>query len=764
MEEFLSEILRGGKKGGVESGPSSRSKSFTRKEGAKPIGTHSGEDSQRSFKDVVLGRNMTPSLEQTTKVAVVLGGNPTHLMEPFVSDGYRPRVEDNRTKKTKSTYSLDWGRVIVCERFVVHQPWREVEASLQKTLGKTVCLVPFLCNKALLTCENAKEAAQIAHLGVLPMIGFPDIVLSGWWDSIKDIERKVVSYGGWIALEGLPPHLWTRDFFLEIGDACGGLEAIDRKTANLDFLLEAKIKIKQNSIGFIPEFVEAADGDFIFKIKIRQISPARRPKLQEAKPVDSRHRLLSRCSSMEAPKTLQTTGTSLPPTVISISEPRSRPSMASRDGVPNEVPASPTNCAFGRKQSGLLSEGSWSRLTEVPRDGDPYEEPLSPIFCVFGRKHDGLLSEGDCESPDGTHIQEKNGEFTTDGQYFIRSNSRSTIDCGPSVCLVGGFCSGTEMAGEVVGFCGPFSETKSSNAICGRSFGPGSFGPLFGLNQFGAFTWSPRGPFSFTLSQQSSLIHIGPSSPKFFVKFGDPAFGVKRFNHLFPSDFGSRRYPCEAGLPMFSEASNLQFLDEVSDSDTDSDLVLGPHDPLSSPEAKESVSIDGNFSSSKFFTTVDFDYLSHVSPAQDATWSQGSDSEENFGESPHQNLASTDPIESGEGFLQKLFSVSEGDSPKVFEVDDSVDEDADDQSILKDPVVKNKVLKYCRRKGSSRTSAYGESSGRSSEFLSKMKISLLPLKKSLFPGKSLGRRAGCGESRKNKRASVIINEDNQLEH
>ncbi|KAM2375726.1 hypothetical protein ACFXTH_044450 [Malus domestica] len=101
------------------------------------------------------------------------------------------------------------------------------------------------------------------------MIGFPDVVLSGWWESIKPSERKVVSYGGWIALEGLPPHLWTSDFFHEIGDACGGLVEIDRKTADFEFLLEAMIRIKQNNTGFIPEFVEVADGDLVVRAELK---------------------------------------------------------------------------------------------------------------------------------------------------------------------------------------------------------------------------------------------------------------------------------------------------------------------------------------------------------------------------------------------------------------------------------------------------------------------------------------------------------------
>ncbi|KAM1457754.1 hypothetical protein ACFX13_035747 [Malus domestica] len=83
------------------------------------------------------------------------------------------------------------------------------------------------------------------------MSEFPDVVLSWWWESIKSGEHKLVSYGGWIALEGLPPHLWTNDFFQKIGAACSSLVEIDRRTADFEYLLEAKLKLKQNTTRFI---------------------------------------------------------------------------------------------------------------------------------------------------------------------------------------------------------------------------------------------------------------------------------------------------------------------------------------------------------------------------------------------------------------------------------------------------------------------------------------------------------------------------------
>ncbi|KAM2575052.1 hypothetical protein TB2_006915 [Malus domestica] len=106
---------------------------------------------------------------------------------------------------------------------------------------------------------------------------YPEVKLAGWWKSLNSNQRLAVSYGGWVALEGLPPHLWTKKYFHDIGEACGGLADIDQTTACFGYLLEAKIKLKTNITGFIPEVVEVADGDLVFRVRIRQLSPAKRP-------------------------------------------------------------------------------------------------------------------------------------------------------------------------------------------------------------------------------------------------------------------------------------------------------------------------------------------------------------------------------------------------------------------------------------------------------------------------------------------------------
>ncbi|KAM1796220.1 hypothetical protein ACFX11_036482 [Malus domestica] len=496
MEELLSEILRGGKKVGVADGILFQSKRLVMREAPEPPTIHSCVDPQLSYKDAVLG-----SIKATNLV-------------PNVTAGEKIRTEKSRIKSDKSPEAFNWGRVIVCERQVVHQPWREVEDSLLNIMGRKASLVPFQCNKALFVCKNEEEAAQIAQIGVLSMIGFPEVELSGWWESIKPSERKVVSYGGWIALEGLPPHLWTNDFFHEIGDACGGLVEIDRKTADFEFLLEAKIRIKQNNTGFIPEFVEVADGDFVVRVKIRQLSPERRPKASVAEDGESSHLKMSRRPLKAELKTQKANGI-LPP-AMAISNPgnQSCPSVESRACFQIGEFKCPITMGSGRKQGVLSGE----KLTDGGR---------SKELEVYVREKQGVLSgeqkssEGGSNSPSGKFVRVEEGLISNGGDYFYLSNGLSSTVGGISNCLEKEFYIHEEVAsglythqgvfninfegmvgcGPIKAYdgqsqvdCGSTSHQKIFNVFVGERTGMGHTKSVTDISKLGHFLGIPRDP------------------------------------------------------------------------------------------------------------------------------------------------------------------------------------------------------------------------------------------------------------------------------
>ncbi|KAA0038069.1 putative amidohydrolase ytcJ [Cucumis melo var. makuwa] len=83
-----------------------------------------------------------------------------------------------------------------------------------------------------------------------------------FWSSEEHAGQKLIpSYCSWISFRGIPIHVWNMDTFLQIGNACGGLQEVDKTMMNMDNLLEAKIKVRYNYNGFIPTAIRIKDKD-----------------------------------------------------------------------------------------------------------------------------------------------------------------------------------------------------------------------------------------------------------------------------------------------------------------------------------------------------------------------------------------------------------------------------------------------------------------------------------------------------------------------
>lgn len=89
--------------------------------------------------------------------------------------------------------------------------------------------------------------------------------------------KKVVSYGGWLAIKGLPLHWWTSHFFKQIGDVCGGLIEPDKRTEKREYLYDARIKVRNNKSGFLLELVKLTQGEQSYFVYIQPLSPAIQP-------------------------------------------------------------------------------------------------------------------------------------------------------------------------------------------------------------------------------------------------------------------------------------------------------------------------------------------------------------------------------------------------------------------------------------------------------------------------------------------------------
>ncbi|KAK9941490.1 hypothetical protein M0R45_018084 [Rubus argutus] len=122
-----------------------------------------------------------------------------------------------------------WQCSVVCKQTSIKTSWTEINKEFSAILEKQVVLHPFQCNKALLFCNGEEEAEWVAR------------------------DKKMTAN---IKDEGLPFNLWTKEIFKQIGDACGGYLETDYGTENFLSLFAARIKVKSNDSGLIPEFVD----------------------------------------------------------------------------------------------------------------------------------------------------------------------------------------------------------------------------------------------------------------------------------------------------------------------------------------------------------------------------------------------------------------------------------------------------------------------------------------------------------------------------
>ncbi|BFG14753.1 hypothetical protein CerSpe_010270 [Prunus speciosa] len=216
------------------------------------------------------------------------------------------QTEEAAQEKEKGTGTSDdtsnWSWVVVCERQVLHQSWDDIRKALEGWLEKDVKLFPYQINRAFFTCDSKLEAMTVTSSGKLALEGQTDVLLYSWEHGLKNNAPKIVSYGGWLGITGLPMHWWTKNFFQRIGMECGGFLEVDQRTENYKYLFEAKIKTRRNLSGFLPEIVTLTEGTETYYVKIRPISPAIRPTISwQAPPTVSDSRVVPAAAEGEVP-------------------------------------------------------------------------------------------------------------------------------------------------------------------------------------------------------------------------------------------------------------------------------------------------------------------------------------------------------------------------------------------------------------------------------------------------------------------------------
>ena len=74
--------------------------------------------------------------------------------------------------------------------------------------------------------ENAKNAKRVLCLGCCFFKG-KSLKLDWWSPEVGCFKEGASAKEIWVRMIGLSVHLWRKDFFKRVGDACGGFVAVD---------------------------------------------------------------------------------------------------------------------------------------------------------------------------------------------------------------------------------------------------------------------------------------------------------------------------------------------------------------------------------------------------------------------------------------------------------------------------------------------------------------------------------------------------------
>ncbi|KAF8389531.1 hypothetical protein HHK36_024046 [Tetracentron sinense] len=168
-----------------------------------------------------------------------------------------------------------WAAAVVCSLVSSSEPvgasarWEEVVQLLEKLLPEEGKISLFPCESDRAIFHPKREASifricnnKSFYLGSSLVVGF-----HRWWP-----ESNAISYSGligsrWIALKGIPFHLWVPSVFSQIGQICGGLVAIHPDTERCVDLSMAKIRVR-GDVRSIPRFIPLSFHSISYPVEV----------------------------------------------------------------------------------------------------------------------------------------------------------------------------------------------------------------------------------------------------------------------------------------------------------------------------------------------------------------------------------------------------------------------------------------------------------------------------------------------------------------
>ncbi|KAF8407524.1 hypothetical protein HHK36_006658 [Tetracentron sinense] len=173
---------------------------------------------------------------------------------------FRPRasigreVDSQQHEVSKIVVDFDagmfhhWADAVVCtlSKAGTRPIWAEVVHLLEHLVSvePNITIFPFEPDRAIFHPRQRSTVFRICnnqgfYLGSGIEVGFHK-----WWPALNALSYTGLSQTRWIALKGIPFHLWVPSVFSQIGQICGTLVDIHPSTKDFTDLVAAKIQIR----------------------------------------------------------------------------------------------------------------------------------------------------------------------------------------------------------------------------------------------------------------------------------------------------------------------------------------------------------------------------------------------------------------------------------------------------------------------------------------------------------------------------------------
>ncbi|KAF8388543.1 hypothetical protein HHK36_027218 [Tetracentron sinense] len=147
--------------------------------------------------------------------------------------------------------------------------WEEVTEIISILLpGETnVSLFPFEAHRAIFHTKNASQISELCRNQRVPMGRQNFVGFRRWWPASNSLSFTGLNKPRWVAVKGIPFHLWVPMVLAKIGALCGGLLEVHPSTVDLSDLSFAKIKVA-GDLGLVPRVISIVFHSISYPLEI----------------------------------------------------------------------------------------------------------------------------------------------------------------------------------------------------------------------------------------------------------------------------------------------------------------------------------------------------------------------------------------------------------------------------------------------------------------------------------------------------------------